>query len=126
MGSEILTLATGAALLALIVSAFILCLAAIWVLFKLYPEIRRILSNLEKTTASTAVIGENIAGASSLLGPAGTVANVLKMGKDLLTDEQKRELVNRIKEKLQSIDARGSVDSVTGKIRDLLRQRPGR
>ena len=168
MGLETLAIAIGAALLALIISALILCLVVTRALFKLYPDIRRILANLVSTTASTAVATENkavasekapetmasaaiaaeniaaaagnaresfastakatenIAAASSWLGPAGTVANVLKTGKDLLTDEQKRELVNRIKEKLQSIDARVSVDSITGKIGDLLRRRRGR
>ena len=168
MSPDILTVATGVALLALILSALILCLVMTRALFKLYPDIRRIVANLESTTASAAVATENIAAASekapetmasaavaaeniaaatenaretlastaqatgniaaasSLLGPAGTVANVLKAGKDLLTDEQWRELVSGIKGKFQAIDAKVSVDSITGKIGDLLRQRRGR
>ncbi len=168
MSSDILAVATGVALLALIISALILCLSVTRALFRLYPDIRRIVANLESTIASTAVATENIAvasekapetmasaaiaadniaaaagnaretmastakateniaAASSLLGPAGAVASVLKTGKDLLTDEQKRDLVNGIKAKLQSIDARVSVDSITGKIGELLRQRRGR
>ena len=110
MSPEILTVATGVALLALILSALILCLVMTRALFKLYPDICRIVANLESTTASTAKVTENIAGASSLLGPDGTVANLLKTGKDLLTDELKQDLVNGIKDK----------------IGDFLRQRRGR
>jgi predicted PurR-regulated permease PerM len=169
MGSDVLTLANSIAVLVLALMGIILCSAVIVGPFKLYPSLRHIVSNVEKTTESSAMAAENaaiisrslaersdeiadnvatathntreatastakaasdIAGAASLLGPAGSVANYASIVKavvqELLTDKQKEELLTSIKEKFQSLDVRGSVDDVTGRIGGFFRNRRSR
>jgi uncharacterized protein (UPF0147 family) len=75
MGSDVLATVNGIAVLVLVVSGTILCLAVTVGLFKLYPSLRRTVSNLEKTTQSTAAAAENAAIISkSIAGRADDIA----------------------------------------------------
>ena len=56
-----MTIANSIAVLVLAISGISLCLTTTVVLLKLYPAIRRIVSNLEKTTESAAITAENAA-----------------------------------------------------------------
>jgi phage-related tail protein len=61
MGPDTLTIANGVAVLVLAISGIALCSTITIFLIKLYPSVRSIASNLDKTTGSSAVTAENAA-----------------------------------------------------------------
>ena len=112
MGPDTLTIANGVAVLVLAISGIALCSTITIFLIKLYPSVRSIASNLDKTTGSAAVTAENAAVISTAFA-----AKADEMAENLATAAEKsRETMESTAETTSNLAAASALLGPAGAV----------
>ena len=112
MSPDTLTIANGVAVLVLAISGIALCSTITIILIKLYPSVRSIASNLDKTTGSSAVTAENAAVISTAFA-----AKADEMAENLATAAEKsRETMESTAETTSNLAAASALLGPAGAV----------
>ena len=120
MGPDALTIANGIAVFIMALSGIALCLTVTVVVIKLYPSIRRTVSNLEKTTESTVVTAENTAVVSaSMAANANSISGDLSVAsaKGRETMESAAEAANNLAAASRLLGSAGTLVDVANAVK---------